>query len=247
MARYSADVKFIASIYPGQLPDIRRNYGLSKNCDGDGAQRSTLFHMEPVPRGAPPYVIAVFDSFESVRDFVRQAGGPRAKYNPNMVEVESIVNDLLGQWAGNQHLIPQQPPATPGIIEINPLPAELKNFSREGILPKPNGEELEVMRARQTAYFEFLFNEGEKISRGDHQAINQWSNYTPEMRLAAKWLDRHTQWSDPAMASDNEPCPFCQQLITPAAYVCKWCHRTVRAIPPELLKLMEQTVGTRLQ
>lgn len=239
MAKFSADVRFIASIYPGKPQDLRRNYGLSKNCDGPDANRSTLFHLEPVPRGAPPFVLPVYDSFESTRDFVRQSGSPRKAYNPNLVEVEYIVSDLLGQWAGNQHLIPQNPPATPGIIEISPLPAEVRNFLRDGVLPKPNSTELAEMKARQTAYFEFLFNEGEKIARGDHSTIMQWSNYTPEMRLAAQWLDRHTQWSDPSMAADMEACPFCQQLIPPAAYVCKWCNRTVKAIPPELLKLME--------
>ena len=128
MAKYIAEIRWIGSIYPGQALDIRRNYGPSRANDGADAQRSTLFHLEPVPRGGTPYVIPVFDCFESVRDFVRQGGGPRHKHNANPVPCEEIVSDLLTQWVGGLHLIPQDPPAKPGIMEISPLQTEERAF-----------------------------------------------------------------------------------------------------------------------
>jgi hypothetical protein len=245
VARYVADVRFIASIYPGKAPALRRNYGPSRNSEGADAQRSTLFVLEPVPRGGQPFVLPVYDSFESVRDFVRQAGGPRLKFNSSPVDVDQICNCLLNEWAGGYMLVPQDPPAKPGIMVIEPLPNEVKYFVRDGKLPTPNRDELEQMNRQQTAWFEFWFAEGEKIARGDHDAIVKWSNYTPEMRLAAEWLGHRTRWSDPGMMSNAQPCPWCGRIIPPTAYVCEFCNRTVREVPPHLLRLMEQEAQLR--
>ena len=243
MAKYYADVRFIASIYPGKAQEIRRNYGTSRNNDGADAQRSTLFKLEPVPRGGQPFVLPVYDSFESVRDFVRQAGGPRLKYNANPVPVEEIVADLLQQWAGGYLLVPQDPPAKPGIIVLDPLDTEIKAFFRDKKLPTPNKDEMRQMLQQQTAYFEFWFAEGEKLARGDHDAIVKWSNYTPEMRLAADWLGHKTRWANPDMMANAQPCPWCGRIIPPSAYVCEYCNRTVREIPAHLMKLMEHGQG----
>jgi hypothetical protein len=243
MAQYTPDVKFIASIYPGKSQEIRRHYGPSRNNEGIDAQRSTLFKLEPVPRGASPFILPVFDSFESVRDFVRQAGGPGKKYNANPVPVEEIVADLMNQWAGGYLLVPQDPPAKPGIMVIEPMAAERKNFLREGRLPVPNLDESAQMNKQQTAYFEFWFGEGEKLARGDHDAIIKWSNYTPEMRLAADWLGHKTRWANPDLMASAQPCPWCGRIISQSVYVCEYCNRTVREIPAHLMKLMENPGG----
>ncbi|MEY4299378.1 MAG: hypothetical protein RIR25_614 [Verrucomicrobiota bacterium] len=235
MPRYIADVKYIASIYPGPLEAVRRNYGPSRESNGPKVQRSTVFRLEPVPREGKPHVIEVVDSFEDVLDIVGSSAEQKRGERPRMIKpvpVESIVADLLNVWTGGLYNVPQG--ATPGIMEIQPLQSEL----RQGKTPVPSLSELRQMTEMQTLYFEFLFSEGERYHKQ-----SDWNNITGAMRLAAEWLGYSRVWSNRAIARDSTPCPFCTTMISSSALVCPQCTRVVRAIPPGLAALQSATVG----
>jgi hypothetical protein len=233
MSQYIPDVRFIASIYPGQLPAIRRHYGPSRESEGRGAQRSTAFILTPVPRGKKPFVMPLYDSFENVLDIVTMSSmgnRPEKPRLPKPVPVESIVADLLKEWTGGLYNVPQG--AAPGVIEIRPLKVELKKFEENGSLPGATVQEVEQMTEMQTMYFEYLFTEGERF----HKQSN-WKEITPTMRLAAEWLGHEREWSHRAIARDSGPCPFCQAMIPNIAIVCGSCRRQVRETPAHLAHL----------
>jgi hypothetical protein len=233
MSQYIPDVRFIASIYPGQLPTIRRHYGPSRASEGTSAQRSTAFTLQPVPRGKKPFVMALYDSFENVLDIVslssmgNKAEKPRL---PKPVPVESIVADLLKEWTGGLYNVPQG--AAPGVIEIRPLKVELKKFEDGGGLPGATSTEVEQMTSMQTMYFEYLFTEGERLHKQ-----NNWKDITSTMRTAAEWLGFEREWSHRAIARDSGPCPWCQSIIPNVAIVCNTCGKQVRETPQHLAHL----------
>lgn len=225
MASYRPDVKFIASIYPGPMPVIQRAYGITPHDTGKGASRSTTFRLEPVPRGGKPFVLEVYDSFESIIDVMGLQGNTaRAGEKPRIpkpVPVETIVADLLNIWTGGLFNVPNG--AAPGIIEI--------------VNSAPTQAEIAKMNKMQTLYFSFLFNEAEKIFRGDKTALGAWTDIIPNMRLAADWLGEKRVWSDPEAIRNLEPCPVCKSLIQKEVYRCPSCQTVLRALPAELAKL----------
>ena len=223
MAKYTADAKYICSIYPGELPVQRRNYGTSPSNDGKDVSRCTTFVLKPVPRGQkPPYfVLPIYDSFESIIDVLgttqRQKG--EKAYLPRMVPVDEIVADMLKQWTGGLFGVPDG--AHPGIMEIAG--------------PTPSKAEQQEMERAQTSYFNFRFSEGERLYRE-----NKWDNITDEMRLAAEWLGHKTVWSSTDIAENSEPCPFCTTVVPKLAIICPTCRKQIREVPadrPDLAKL----------
>lgn len=225
MAKYQAEVKYIGSIYPGAVTPQRRNYGPSRESKGPNAVRSTLFEMKPVPRGQKAYVLPILDSFEDVLDPVSMSSmaNPGKGEKPRMakpVPVEEIVSDLLGCWTGHLFNVPSG--AKPGIIEV--------------VNSVPSQAELRQMDTQQSLYFEYLFAEGERLHNQ-----NDWKEITETMRLAAEWLGHKRTWSHQAIARDAAPCPFCTKIIPNSALVCEYCSKTVKALPPELLRLQNQS------
>ena len=232
MAKYIAESRTIASIYPGQLQPIRRNYGVTPQGSGKGAERSTLFSLPPCrdskglpSRKAKPVTIQIHDSFESVLDIMGtgqlQGGKNQKAYLSKPVPVEEIIADLLRHWTGGLFNVPGG--AAPGVIEIaNTV---------------PTGAELNEMLRMQTAYFEYWFNTGEAIQRGDKASIENYGRHTPEMILAAEWLGEVRNWSNPSVSRNLDPCPWCQTLISTVAVFCPNCSRQVREIPAELAAL----------
>ena len=224
MAKYIAETICIASIYPGQLPDQRRNYGPTRDSVGNKAMRSTNFHLEPVPRGKKPFILEVSDCFEDVIDLVQQSGNQGGAARPRMpkpVPVETIVSDLIASWTGGMFNVPAG--AKPGVIQI------------AGSVPTQ--KEMSQMEEQQAAYFEHWFSQGEGLYRGDPATIDSYKTYTAEMRLAAQWLGRMRPWSDAKMATELVPCPFCTKLISDRAIVCPECQRQVAEIPAHLAAL----------
>jgi hypothetical protein len=241
MAQYIPDVRFIASIYPGVLPTIRRHYGPSRQSEGVGAQRSTAFTLQPVARGKKPFVLPLYDSFENVLDIVslssmgNKAEKPRL---PKPVPVETIVADLLKEWTGGLFNVPQG--AMPGVIEIRPMKVELEKWEKSGTLPGATVSELDQMETQQTLYFEYLFTEGERLHKQ-----NNWKEITDTMRTAAEWLGHEREWSHRAIARDSGPCPWCQAIVPNIAIVCNTCGRQVRETPPHLAHLEKPSAALR--
>lgn len=218
MASYKPDVKYIASIYPGELPPITRALGVSPNATGKGASRSTTFTLKPVKRGQKPFVLEVYDSFEEVLDVVGSSGAKPGE-KPRIskpVPVEVIVEDLLNHWTGGLFNVP--PGAKPGIMEV--------------INSAPSQKELFQMDAQQTLYFEYLFTEGERLHKE-----NNWKDITETMRLAAEYLGYSRVWSNRSIARETDPCPFCTTMIPRAALVCPTCQHVVKRIPKNLADL----------
>ena len=238
MSRYIADVGFIASIYPGRLESLRRWYGPTRESMGPGSQRSTLFQLEPVKRGASPFILPVFDSFQEIDNFSRAGGGDRPKIS-SPDPVEDISSDLLAKWTSGLHNVPAG--ASPGIIQIHPLPAQVRDWGgNPSRLDRITAslDEIAEMESKQTLYFEYLFQQGEL-----HHRQNQWDAITPTMRLAAEWLGHEVLWRHETASRKTIPCPWCGVQIMPQVVVCSSCGRQVRETPPELLAL--QGAGTQ--
>ena len=232
MPTYLPDVKFIASIYPGKLPEQRFPYGPSRESVGPNAQRSSVFRVEPVARGGRAFVFPVYDSFQDVLDIAGMSGtggGVRKAWIPKPVPVQEIVRNILKIWTEGMADVPSG--MGPGIIEIFPMKVEMKLWESEGKLPGPTPLERERMADMQTGYFEYLFTEGERLHKE-----KDWKSITDTMRLAADWLGYEREWSHKAIARDSGPCPWCQTLILNAAIVCHACGKQVRDTPAALKK-----------
>lgn len=206
--RYTAEQAYICSIYPGEVEPQRRNYGPTRESNGKGAVRSTLFALQPVVRGSKPgyVVLELSDCFEDIIELSQLSVGNTKGKVPKPVNVEQIVADLIAVWTGGLVGVPQG--AKPGIMQI-------ANST-------PQQKELVVMRDQQTQYFEYLFNEGERLD-----SEKDWKNITAPMRLAATWLERPRRWSHNALAAGSSPCPLCTKVIPGEAVVCPECTNQI--------------------
>jgi hypothetical protein len=217
MAKWTPDIKFIASIYPGELDSVPLNHGPSPQ---PRTPRRTVYKLTPVPRDKArtnPCVIEVRDGFEDVIDLMGAQTG--RKTMPKPVDSAETVACLLKYWTGSMVGVP--PGATPGIIEIaNTVPTQA---------------EFRQMFEIQTAYFEFLFQTGERLNRE-----NNWKEITGAMRIGAEWLGRDSDWSNPARVTEMVACPACGELIMPKMAVCKHCHTRLRALPKEIAAFNQQ-------
>ena len=230
MAKYIAETLCIASIYPGKLEPIRRHYGPTRESVGRKAVRSTLFELQPVPRGGKPFILTVEDSFEEVLDVMQiqnsTAGSIQKPRGIRPVPVENIVEDLIARWTGGIFMDGLPQGAGPGIIKIN------------GTVPTK--AELDELMERQTIYFETMFAIGER-----HNQQNNWKDINDVMRLAAEWLGHKRVWSHRAISADSGPCPLCKAMVENDAYVCGSCGKVIRAMPPELAALNSIPTGAR--
>ena len=218
MARYTAEVKRIASIYPGELPPIALNHGQFQDRKKG---RRTIYELTPVPRDkarTKPCVIEVYDSFEDVLDVM--AGERNAKM-PKGVACEDIVADLLRQWTGNMVEVPAG--ASPGIIEIaNTFPTQAE-FNR--------------MFEMQTAYANYLYAKASDLNR-----TGNFKEITGAMRVMAEWLGKSADWIDPSQVIEKTNCPACGGEIMPKVSICRHCGTKLRALPRELAILNNEPV-----
>ena len=173
-----------------------------------------------MPRGGKPYVIQVWDSFESVLDIVGSGGLTRGQkaYMAKPVPAEDIVKDILTHWTGNLFNVPAG--ASPGIIEVANSTATQADIRR--------------MEQMQTMYFEYLYTEGKRLAQ-EHL----WKEISDTMRLAADYLGYKETWSHRDIARDSSECPFCTELIPNSALKCKFCGEKVREYPAHLAKLAD--------
>ncbi len=214
MSEYKPQVEYICSIYPGKLPVITRHYGPSLEAQGPNAVRRTNFELLPVPRGEKPFVLRVYDSFQTVLDI---RTGKQTGTTP--VPVEEICDDLLDKWVGNLFNVPAG--AKPGVMKI-------ANTS-------PSSDELRQMESQQALYMAHFFSEGERLHREAHS-----DQITDMMRLSAEYLGEKRIWSDPAIARDSAPCPLCTTMVPNLAFICPACQHVIREIPAELIKFQSQ-------
>ncbi len=217
MAKWAADTRYIASIYPGDLEAVAYNHGPSPDRTKG---RRTVYRLTPVPRETArtrPCVIEVADGFE---DVLNPMGGSFGnKYQPKPVDADETVRCLLQHWTGNMVGVPAG--ASPGIILI------ANTF--------PTKAEMERMFEMQTLYFEWGYQEGERLHRE-----NSWKEITAAMKIGAAWLGKDTIWSNPARVSEMVNCPACGEEIQPKVAVCKHCRTRLRALPKEIA-ILNQT------
>jgi len=217
MAKWVADTRYIASIYPGELDSIALNHGPSPN---RSKGRRTVYKLTPVPKETmrtKPCVIEVVDGFEDVINLMGiQQGDPKM---PKPVDSKETVENLLRYWTGNMVGVPTG--AAPGIIEI--------------VNTIPSIAEMKRMVEMQTLYFEWGFQNGERLHRE-----NNWKEITGAMKLGAEWLGRDVIWANPAQVSEMVKCPACEQLIAPRVAICHHCGTKLRALPKELAALNRQ-------
>ncbi len=217
MAKWAADTRYIASIYPGELETIAYNHGPAPDRTKG---RRTVYKLRPVPREEArtrPCIIEVSDAFEDVLN--PMGGGMGEKWTFKPVDADETVNCLLRHWTGNMVGVPAG--AIPGIIQIaNTIPTKAEH---------------ERMMEAQTAYFEWGFQEGERLHRE-----NNWKEITGAMKIGASWLGKDVIWANPAKVSEMVNCPACGGMIQPKVSICLHCGTKLRALPRELAALNNQ-------
>lgn len=217
MAKYVAESKWIASIYPGKLWPITKYVGPHPN---PRTARATVYKLNPVPRGGKPSLLEVTDAFQNVPNPMKAAEsmktdriGSNMVFDSAPVACEEICENLIQEWAGAMVGLPAG--ARPGIMVIVgtvPMQAEMKQLVEQ-----------------QTVFCEYLFQEGERLAR-----VNDWKGITQTMRDSAVWLGHERIWSSPAKSSDVVQCPACRQVIPSDASVCHHCGTRVKAMSAEL-------------
>lgn len=220
MAKYVADSLWIASIYPGKLWPITKYVGPNPN---PRSPRATVYRLEPVSRGKKPFMLEVSDAFENVPNPQEASESNRADriganmvFNSKPVTCQELAANLIQEWAGGMVGLPSG--ALPGIATV--------------IGTVPTQAELERITEQQTMFFEYLFQEGEKLHR-----LNDWKGITQTMRDACQWLGHERVWSTPASSSSVTNCPACRQIIPVDASVCHHCGTRVKALPVDLAAL----------
>jgi hypothetical protein len=203
MSKQILDSKYICSIYPGDLPPMKFYQGESPN---PASPRCVTYEMKGVPKGSEPAVIEVSDAFENVHDILASTRKRRA-FSSKIVPCERTTNNILQHWAGNMVGVPTG--MGPGIMEI-------ANSA-------PTTAEIAELERRQTAFFEFMFAEGERL-----MADKRMKEITQPMVLAAEWLQRKTTWAS-ATFVNTTPCRHCKQDIPQDASVCYVCGRDQRS------------------
>jgi hypothetical protein len=210
VAKYTADVRYIASIWPGKLEPVTLYHGPSPDVH---SRRATQYKLTPVTRTGRPCVIEVADAFENVFNPMAAGNSSADRQASKPVDSQETVDNLLRIWAGG--IIGVPPGAAPGIIQI--------------IGTVPQRAELDRMREQQTIFAEWGFQQGEL-----HHRQNQWKEITQTMRDMAIWLEKDVLWANPAAASELVNCVACGELVKPQAAVCRHCGMRLKALPPEI-------------
>lgn len=213
MAKYTAEVRYIASIWPGKLERVTLYHGPSPNVH---SKRATGYELQPVPRGGKAFVLEVADGFENVFDPTAIGNKSSDRRRSSPIDSAETVRVLVNHWGGN--IVDMPPGGGLGIREI--------------IGTIPQKQELEQMRSELTLFAEFQFQKGEL-----HHRQNQWKEITQTMRDCANWLEKDVLWANPASASELINCVACGELVKPKAAVCKHCGYQLRALPPEIAAL----------
>lgn len=220
MAKYVPDSKWIASIYPGKLPPITKYHGQDPN---PRKPRATVYSLDPVARGKKPFMLEVIDSFENVPNPMKAAESQKSeRIGSNMVfdsapvACEQIVENLIQEWAG-------------GMVGV-PVGAQMGIMAIIGTVPTQ--AELILMTEMQTKFFEYMFQEGERLDRQ-----REWKGIRQPMVDAAIWLGRDRLWSSPSLSTEMVPCPACKKDIPADSIICNVCGIKLRALPPELAAL----------
>jgi hypothetical protein len=232
MARYVADSKYIASIFPGNLDRIKLYHGVNPK---PGSGRATVYCLPPVPREGRPVipedltnvkhvkqngrhfvVLEVSDAFENILNPLKSAESGTRVWDSGPVPCEEIIGTLMKHWTGNMVGVP--PGATPGVMVIN-------NST-------PSQDETAIMLRAQNAFYEYMFQEGERLARE-----NDWKHITDNMRDACDWLGHKRNWAHPGNSQSTINCPECKQPILADANVCHHCRTRLRPVSPELAAL----------
>ncbi len=244
MAKYVAESRVIASIYPGTVERITLYHGHDpKPTKG----RATSYWLPPIPKNKSPFpagqeerdafeaklkshnvtvkkvngswvaLLEVSDAFESVFNVLKsESVGKLAAFDTNPVDCDQIANFLIHQWAENMVGIPAG--ASPGIMII------------AGTVPTV--EEQKQMLTMQTAFYTDRFQQAETLI-----AQNQYRELTQVMKDAAVYLDHARTWASPGLSTQTINCPACRQVLPDDAMVCHHCGLRVKALTPELAAL----------
>lgn len=227
MAQTTLDREYIASIYPGKLETKIINVGPSSRVDSKEGF-AHRYELAPCKRPSDPVVLEVTDMYERIFQPAESTETGRRTWITKIVPCEDIVKSLLSWWAGNRVGLPAG--MNPGIRKI--------------VNTTPTVKELDGMKGDLAAFFQYLFNEGERHSRE-----NNVKYITEEMRLAAAWLGHERVWSNPEIAGRTVACPLCTESVNSEAAICKHCGCRLKAVPEHLLalnpQLRESVVGLR--
>lgn len=218
MGRFTADTRYIASIYPGKVDRVTMNHGPSPNRK-NGA--TTWYELKPVKRGTKPYVIEIADSFQHSKDEIKSAVSGTTVNAIDPVSCDEIADYLIRYWTGNLVNVPQD--CLPGIMKIRGTVAQQS--------------EIQQMKDQQEGFFEYWYSEGERLA-----TANKLDAISPIMKLSCDYLGRPRGWANMNVASNKIDCPACKASIPGDACVCQFCGTKLRALPASLRMFNESAM-----
>ena len=227
MARYEAEARYIASIFPSETEKIMQYHGPRQETT---SSRCTVYHLPKVVKGEEPEIephmkhnvktikigarewcaiMEITDGFENIPDIQPEAmGRGRNTFLARPVACERIASNLLTIWVGSITGLPTG--ATPGIIQI------------QGTVPTQ--AEIHKMKSAQQQFYEVRLAEGDRLfNEKNMRAISQ------QMKDAAIYLGRERTWSGSYGVVGTTDCPHCFESVNPRATVCPHCQRDIKA------------------
>lgn len=209
---FQARSKVIVSVFPIAC-ELFRPYGLRQ----EGGR--TKFVLEAAPKGGYTK-LKIYDMWQYTQDIDASSASGRQVMNSFLVNVGSLVHDLIQHWAVQR--IGTALGFRPGIAVI------------EG--EEPTDQELAALLAVQRGYFEGLYQEAKDLSaRHEHKKIGDFH------RAASVWLGHKEDWAaNRGESIDWKDCLACYSRIDARATVCKVCRSAqepVDATVPHLVGL----------
>jgi hypothetical protein len=211
----------IASIFPLATYKAERPYG-------NGETTAHTSYQIPAVAKGDVKTLVVYDAFEMYEDWSQAAEGQAPPKRPLPVWAEHIAKDLMGHWTTS--LMDVSEIASPGIMIVArnaPDPDSVR----------PTAEQLMRMKMLQTAYFQILFYDGNRLANEHKNA-----QITPLHIIAAKWIGKDVDWAEKIGVDEMMPCPACTTKINSMASICPNCRTQIKAMPADLASLQGEVL-----
>lgn len=211
----------IASIFPIATFKVERPYG-----NGETTAH-TSYQIPAVPKGEVRTLV-VTDAAEMYQDWAQAGPNQAPPKVPRPVWAEDIAKDLMSHWTSS--LMDVSEIAGPGVLII------ARNAENPAYV-KPTPEQLFQMKSLQTAYFEILLYDGNRLA-----AESKNAQITPLHKEAAKWLGKETNWASKIGVDEMIACPVCTEKINAMAVICPKCTTQIKVMPKHIADLQGTSI-----
>lgn len=251
MGQFTADIKYIASIYSTRLEPITLAHGDSPD---PRSGRGKRYWVPPIPRFGKPDIDELPDPKDPNCAKVRIVKiPPHADVYCAVMEVYDSQENVpdIGQIGarGMGQGVQNNMPRVSKLVPVEIICDQILRYWRDSIVGLPVGaapgimiinnsaptqEEYQKMLMMQTMYYEYYFMQGEAEFQNLNLGAKNRELIRPVMRDAATWLAQPRNWSTAQLSADKVPCPLCGVLKPNNTPICHACGKQVMAMPADL-------------